>query len=576
MSGRPQLENEREGNNHNTGSHAATWDGLLVRNQMAPKPGKGVVSKALNNEYKRGIYELYHFDVGRGNDAKGNQQKHSNQRDITIEWQKHGMERTSAGDSVELNATNSTYFSNRATIYEQSVATQRAGNGSFESNSQNDQESCDTQAMIQRAQQRRRKLKNCYTSPILRHPPSNGQKIPVDESEERVPESNDDEDAKLFPVSEDGKYIRGTVATKTDSLDPRSTLGGSLHRLLYLSNTPTNPNDEATDTKYSSWRTLSSTTSEIGPLVDRFPSFFSKKSSVSSNNRAMSGFYKPTTDLERTKRPISIGIDKSETQNVGMLGELPKPFRLKSKKQREKERRMEEIKKAKKKSIKLKRSLRQREEYQPLSDSFPVLKEPQAVFIHCCGSTGFQREQVIVETKDRNRIASLNYTELKPNDRKLHGLVSGRRVLRDDKGNQCALILHTKTVAGKSIFKICGPAPMTSYHKAVGGFFVWAEVRNIGKMKPQFCLTIRGDASPNGGSVHFKTKALGSTFLDCWSSNPRGFSIFREIDEELIWGFGAISFFSNTRGVSLSAKLDFGLMLCFALVIDEMVAFRMR
>mmetsp|Transcript_35568 Transcript_35568/g.86179 ORF Transcript_35568/g.86179 Transcript_35568/m.86179 type:complete len:777 (-) Transcript_35568:440-2770(-) len=354
---------------------------------------------------------------------------------------------------------------------------------------------------------------------------------------------------------------------------------GSQRSLNCLGTTPIIPEGgviKPDDNFNSSFKSANSTSSRISAAASKRTMdsrITSNRRNTLQHTREVHSFYEPTIalkDKKRFARPAETQIDALDG------GKLPKPYRFKSRKQKAKEKRKKERKEARRRAIKARRYARP-EDYQPLTESFPVLTHSQDLYFHSEGLLGVERTEVMVTTADdkRDLVATLSYTELKPSD-KAHKLASGRRVLRDAAGNQCALIMHSRNIAGASTFKICGPVPMSSHHKSVDGYFVWAEVKNVGEISPQFCMTIKKDADPQGQSVRFKTKAVGSTFLSSFFG-AHGFSIYRKKEDGTkTGGCGNISYYSGCRGLTLSANLDFGLMLCFALVVDEMVANRLR
>lgn len=293
---------------------------------------------------------------------------------------------------------------------------------------------------------------------------------------------------------------------------------------------------------------------------------------VMKHTREIQSFYQPTTKIGEPVLDEMLQKELAELKaHVAGFRTLPHPWRYKSKKQREREKRRQE----KKRAIRALASPA-RELYQPLSVSFPVLQQPETVFIRSREVAGAKRAEVEVMTGDKVPVATLSYTKLTPTDGR-RKYVSGRRVLQDADGRICALIFHTQNSAGENKFRICGPVPMHTHHKSVDGYFIWAEIANVGELHPKFCMTIKRDADPQGQSVRFKTKTSGSRWLRCFGPEANGFSIYRKKDDgSKIGGCASISYYKDCRGLTVQPNMDFGLMLCFALVVDEMVAYRLR
>ncbi|KAL3937087.1 MAG: hypothetical protein SGBAC_007728 [Bacillariaceae sp.] len=339
--------------------------------------------------------------------------------------------------------------------------------------------------------------------------------------------------------SSDGISLNRTSSTIESQ---KSSLGESQHSLVLLGTTPSIPEGEVIKPEHtleSSRASLFSDSSKAtGPSPKRTldSRIVAGRRNMLVSTRETHSFYEPTTTLKEKKLSLYMKPDFQATVVGG--GKLPKPYKFKSKHKKEKEKRKQERREATRRAIRARRYAMP-EDYQPLSLSFPILTESQNVFIHCPNlllSTA--RTEVTVTTQDKkNLVATLSYTELKPSD-KGHKLASGRRVLRDADGNQCALILHSRTLQGKNSFRICGPVPMSSHHKSIDGYFVWAEVKNIGQVHPQFCMTIKKDAHPQGQSTRFKTKTIGSTLLRCFGSKAHGFSIYCKVEGEKKTGGG--------------------------------------
>lgn len=377
--------------------------------------------------------------------------------------------------------------------------------------------------------------------------------------------------------SSDGISLNRTSSTIESQ---KSSLGESQHSLVLLGTTPSIPEGEVIKPEHtleSSRESLFSDSSKVtGPSPKRTldSRIVAGRRNMLVSTRETNSFYEPTTTLKEKRLSRYMKPDFQATVVGG--GKLPKPYKFKSKHKKAKEKRKQERREAIRRAIRARRYAMP-EDYQPLSLSFPVLTESQNVFIHCPNLLiSNARTEVTVTTQDKqNLVATLSYTELKPSD-KGHKLASGRRVLRDADGNQCALILHSRTLQGKNSFRICGPVPMSSHHKSIDGYFVWAEVKNVGQVHPQFCMTVKKDAHPQGQSTRFKTKTIGSTLLRCFGSKAHGFSIYCKVEgEKKTGGCGNISYYSSCRGLTVGANIDFGLMLCFALVVDEMVANRL-
>lgn len=286
---------------------------------------------------------------------------------------------------------------------------------------------------------------------------------------------------------------------------------------------------------------------------------------------------KKVTTKSSEKAVIPTTVSKAEA----ITNNSPKPWRFKSKKQRAREKRRKEREEALKKSNKERKKQQlvregvNGENYVPLCESFPTLSQSKTVFLRSKNEIGEERTKLAIETRDGAEVATLDYQKLKATDR---NLASGRRILRDSDGKICAVIFHSRNLEGRNTFKICGGRPMSQHHtiSSDSGYYTWAEVRNTGELNAQFCLTIRQDAEPQGNNVRFKTKSVGSMYLNCCMRQPRGFSIYHKSEEGKKYdGCGTISFYKDSRGVMVSQNMDYGLMLCYAVIIDEMMERRM-
>jgi hypothetical protein len=310
-----------------------------------------------------------------------------------------------------------------------------------------------------------------------------------------------------------------------------------------------------------------------------------ERASVSKNARPTNS-HRAAKNAHKSNKKVTTKSEKALIPTVSK-GEMftnnngPKPWRFKSKNQRAREKRRKEREAALTKSDKERENQRlvsegvNGENYVPLCGSFPTLSQSKTVFLRSKNEIGEDRTELAIETRDGAEVATLDYTKLKPTDR---NLASGRRILRDSNGQTCAVILHSRNLEGRNTFKICGGRPMSQHHtiSSDSGYFTWGEVHNTGELNAQFCLTIRQDAEPQGNIVRFKTKSVGSMYLNCCLRQPRGFSIYHKSEEGKKYdGCGTISFYKDSRGVMVSQNMDYGLMLCYAVIIDEMMERRM-
>jgi hypothetical protein len=288
-----------------------------------------------------------------------------------------------------------------------------------------------------------------------------------------------------------------------------------------------------------------------------------------------------TTERNSVSRNETVVIPAVSEEEKNSKNKGPEPWRFKSKKQMARKERIKEREAALEKSKKERKNQRlvsegvNGENYVPLCGAFPTLSQSKTVFLRSKNERGEDRTELAIETRDGTEVATLDYTKPRETD---NNLASGRRILRDSNGQTCAVILHSRNLEGRNTFKICGGRPMSQKHtiSADSGYYTWAEVYNTGEINAQFLLTIRQDAKPQGNSVRFKTKSVGSRYLTCCFGRPRGFSIYHKTEEgEKHDGCGTISFYKDTRGVMVSQNMDFGLMLCYAVIIDEMMERRM-
>lgn len=186
--------------------------------------------------------------------------------------------------------------------------------------------------------------------------------------------------------------------------------------------------------------------------------------------------------------------------------------------------------------------------------SMPITKACESIILRCDGNDHTAAREIILETVKGERIATLDSDPAKE-----------RRTLRDADGELCAIIQHTD-VDGRHRFKISGPNKMTVCHRRSkdSGYYAWADVKNSSGIKPKFLMKMRGDTKSR-----YKTEAFGPSLLK-WGS-PRGFLIKQ--DEEPC---ARITYLGGDQGIVFAPNVDKCLMLCFALIIEEMVKNRMR
>eukprot|EP00980_Cylindrotheca_fusiformis_P022426 scaffold9290_cov107-Cylindrotheca_fusiformis.AAC.4 len=325
------------------------------------------------------------------------------------------------------------------------------------------------------------------------------------------------------------------------------------------------------DTK-SNKTSSSNTMMTSGPLSDEGLAAHRDEQPSAEFNR------KRAANHERKKDSVS----NSDKDEFLFTNTLPKPWRFKSAKHRARDRRRKKRDEQREKALKdseiqmLIDECANGQNYISLCDSFPVLKQSHTVYLRCKNEIGEDRTELGIASRDGAEVATVLYTKLRPTDR---NLASGRRVLKDAEGRTCAYIFHTKNLEGRNTFKICGARPMSNHHtiSLERGSYIWADVQNTGSVSPKFCLTIRKEAEPTKKLVRFKTRSVGSRYLSCFDKEPRTFSIYHKSEEGKKYeGCGKISFYRDSRGVMVSKNMDYGLMLCYAAIVDEMIERRMR
>lgn len=205
-----------------------------------------------------------------------------------------------------------------------------------------------------------------------------------------------------------------------------------------------------------------------------------------------------------------------------------------------------------------------------------------------------------------------------------------QRILRDNKGNQCAIVLRLpKDHEGHHRFKICGERPMRSEHRrnVDTGLYTWATVKNTGGIVGvQFSMKLRGAGESSSGQ-EYVTEAFGPSLFH-WST-PRGY-VIRQVggysssknmipkgsdhstttssrtmmlpkgsdhsptgsknmmipkgSDHSVGSAAAVTenacarltYLSGSRALTVGRNVDLCLMTSFAAIIDEMVEHRMR
>lgn len=150
----------------------------------------------------------------------------------------------------------------------------------------------------------------------------------------------------------------------------------------------------------------------------------------------------------------------------------------------------------------------------------------------------------------------------------------GRSLLKDKDGKVCAMILLHEEKYAPSSFSICGTQPIV--HKQsmkfdqVGlGYYKWADVKNAGGFGGTISLKhVKDEICPMDHT--FCTKMFGSVFR---LKKTRGHVVLDENKKECA---KLIALPNTGRAVQISPKQDVAMMLCYSVIIDQVLEQRMR
>jgi hypothetical protein len=192
-----------------------------------------------------------------------------------------------------------------------------------------------------------------------------------------------------------------------------------------------------------------------------------------------------------------------------------------------------------------------------MCSSLPITNDCETVILRCDEKDHKVAREIVLETITGELIATLDFDPAKE-----------RRTLRDADGELCAIIVH-EVVDGyqQHVFKICGPKKMNKHHRRSkhSGYYTWAEVRNSSGINVRFSMKVRG----HNGEAKYVTETFGPSLFK-WGT-PRGFVV-----KQGQKACTRITYLGDSRGIVVAPNVDKCLMLCFALIIEEMVENRMR
>lgn len=151
----------------------------------------------------------------------------------------------------------------------------------------------------------------------------------------------------------------------------------------------------------------------------------------------------------------------------------------------------------------------------------------------------------------------------------------GRKLLKDADGKVCAMILCHDVKMSTTKFSICGLEPVvhkqTMKYDQVGfGYYKWAQVKNAGGFGGTITLKHTKDEVKLQSEYTYCTKMFGSVFR---IKKTRGHVVLDEDKKECA---KLIPLHNTGRAISIGPKMDVALMLCYAVIIDEILESRIR
>ncbi|CAJ1964845.1 unnamed protein product [Cylindrotheca closterium] len=150
----------------------------------------------------------------------------------------------------------------------------------------------------------------------------------------------------------------------------------------------------------------------------------------------------------------------------------------------------------------------------------------------------------------------------------------GRRLLKTADGKVCAMILQHQEKYGPITYSICGSSPIV-YKQSIKfdqvglGYYKWADVQNAGGMGGTISLKhVKDEIIPKDHT--FCTKMFGSVFR---LKKTRGHVVLDEDKKECA---KLIALPNTGRAVQIAPKHDVAMMLCYSVIVDEILENRLR
>lgn len=192
-------------------------------------------------------------------------------------------------------------------------------------------------------------------------------------------------------------------------------------------------------------------------------------------------------------------------------------------------------------------------------ESFPIKDKPQQFLIRRPNAKG---EFTTIENQRGRIVGVVEETHY------------GRKLLKNADGKVCAMILCHDQKYSSTKFSICGSEPVvykqTMKYDQVGlGYYKWAHVKNAGGFGGTISLKhTKDEIRPT--DYTYCTKMFGSVFR---LKKTRGHLVLNEEKKECA---KLIPLPNTGRAIEIAPKLDTALMLCYAVIVDEILESRIR
>mmetsp|Transcript_21351 Transcript_21351/g.52576 ORF Transcript_21351/g.52576 Transcript_21351/m.52576 type:complete len:398 (+) Transcript_21351:439-1632(+) len=152
----------------------------------------------------------------------------------------------------------------------------------------------------------------------------------------------------------------------------------------------------------------------------------------------------------------------------------------------------------------------------------------------------------------------------------------GRRLLKNADGKVCAMILLHQQKYETNTFSICGLQPVVykqsmKFDQVGFGYYKWADVKNAGGFGGTISLKhVKDEITSHKNDHTFCTKMFGSVFR---LKKTRGHVVLDDNKKECA---KLIALPNTGRAVQIAPKQDVAMMLCYSVIIDEILENRMR